>query len=61
MDVYGSGNELRMTGAHETAKYDEFSSGVANRGPSVRIGNQTVKDGKDILRTDAQALIWTLI
>ena len=46
MDVYGSGNELRMTGAHETAKYDEFSSGVANRGASVRIGNQTVRDGK---------------
>lgn len=46
MDVYGSGNELRMTGAHETAKYDEFSSGVANRGASVRIGNQTVQEQK---------------
>jgi glutamine synthetase len=46
MDVYGTGNEKRMTGAHETAKFDEFSSGVANRGASVRIGNETAKDKK---------------
>ena len=35
-----------MTGAHETASYDIFSHGVANRGASIRRGNQTVKDGK---------------
>ena len=46
MDVYGTGNEKRMTGVHETAKFDEFSSGVANRGASVRIGNETAKDKK---------------
>ena len=46
MNVYGSGNEQRMTGAHETASYDTFSHGVANRGASIRRGNQTVKDGK---------------
>lgn len=46
MEVYGSGNELRMTGAHETASYDQFSHGTANRGASIRRGNQTVKDGK---------------
>ena len=46
MDVYGTGNELRMTGLHETSKYDEFSYGVANRGASVRIPNQTIKDKK---------------
>jgi len=46
MKVYGTGNELRMTGLHETSKYDEFSFGVANRGASVRIPNQTKKDGK---------------
>jgi len=39
MDVYGSGNNLRMTGEHETASYDIFSHGIANRGASVRIGN----------------------
>jgi len=46
MDVYGTGNEKRMTGEHETAKCDQFSSGVANRGASVRIGNETAKDKK---------------
>jgi glutamine synthetase len=35
---YGSGNERRMTGAHETAPIDKFSYGVAHRGASVRIG-----------------------
>lgn len=37
MKVYGEGNERRMTGEHETAKIDEFTYGVANRGASVRI------------------------
>ena len=46
MAVYGSGNEQRMTGAHETASYDTFSHGVANRGASVRIGNENKKNGK---------------
>ena len=41
MAVYGSGNELRMTGKHETASFDTFSSGVANRGASIRIPNTT--------------------
>ena len=46
MKVYGSGNELRMTGAHETASYNVFSHGVANRGASIRRGNDTVKNGQ---------------
>ena len=46
MEVYGTGNELRMTGDHETSRYDQFSSGRANRGASVRIGNETVNDEK---------------
>ena len=46
MKVYGSGNEQRMTGAHETASYNVFSHGVANRGASIRRGNDTVKNGK---------------
>lgn len=46
MEVYGSGNELRMTGKHETARFDVFSSGKANRGASVRIGNDVYKNGK---------------
>ena len=44
MEVYGSGNEQRMTGKHETAAYDKFSFGVGNRGASVRIGNLTVDE-----------------
>ena len=46
MAVYGSGNEERMTGAHETASFDKFSHGIANRGASVRIGNENYKNGK---------------
>ena len=44
--VYGSGNDERMTGKHETSSYLEFTSGVANRGASVRIGNETVNEKK---------------
>jgi glutamine synthetase len=46
MAVYGTGNELRMTGLHETSRFDQFSYGVANRGASVRIPNATIQDGK---------------
>lgn len=46
MDVYGTDNQLRMTGKHETACYDKFSFGRANRGASVRIGNDTINDKK---------------
>jgi len=34
---YGSGNELRLTGLHETCDINTFRSGVADRGASVRI------------------------
>lgn len=46
MRVYGSGNEDRMTGEHETASFHKFSYGIANRGASVRIGNENYKNGK---------------
>jgi glutamine synthetase len=46
MNVYGSGNELRMTGQHETASYNVFSFGTANRGASVRIGNTNMRNQK---------------
>ena len=46
MDVYGSGNELRMTGQHETSSYNVFSFGTANRGASVRIGNTNMRNQK---------------
>jgi glutamine synthetase len=43
---YGYGIEERLTGAHETASYKEFSYGVSNRGASVRIPWQVEVDGK---------------
>jgi glutamine synthetase len=46
MIIYGEGNKERMTGHHETASYDEFSFGRANRGRSVRISNDTINNKK---------------
>jgi glutamine synthetase len=34
---YGKFNELRMTGKHETSDLYTFTSGVGNRGASIRI------------------------
>ncbi|CAB9511543.1 synthetase cytosolic isozyme [Seminavis robusta] len=44
--IYGEGNELRLTGAYETASIDQFCYGVANRGASIRIGRDTEAEGK---------------
>ncbi len=41
---YGVGIEHRLTGAHETAPYDQFSYGVSNRGASIRIPWQVAID-----------------
>jgi len=43
--LYGTGNERRLTGAHETAPIDKFSYGVANRGASIRIPRTAEADG----------------
>jgi glutamine synthetase len=45
IEVYGKGNEARLTGHHETASIDKFSYGVGTRNTSIRIPNQVVKDG----------------
>jgi glutamine synthetase len=42
--VYGEGNELRLTGEHETASYKTFSWGKGTRNTSIRIPSQVVKD-----------------
>ena len=34
---YGTGNEQRLTGKHETCDMNTFRSGVADRGASIRI------------------------
>lgn len=41
----GLDNQRRLTGAHETASYKQFSWGVANRGCSIRIPRMTEKEG----------------
>ena len=43
---YGVGIEDRLTGDHETQRYDQFSYGVSDRGASVRIPWQVAKDQK---------------
>jgi len=45
ISVYGEDNELRLTGKHETASITAFSSGVANRGASVRIPRHVAAQG----------------
>ncbi|OAF67179.1 hypothetical protein A3Q56_05086 [Intoshia linei] len=41
----GKDNARRLTGLHETASIDKFSSGVANRSASIRIPRQCSYDG----------------
>lgn len=46
---YGEGSERRLTGLHETADYKSFSSGLSDRGASIRIPWQVEKNGKGYL------------
>jgi glutamine synthetase len=45
IEVYGSDNEKRLTGKHETQSIDKFSYGVSDRGASIRIPQSTAKNG----------------
>jgi len=49
MKVYspndGEDNKRRLTGFHETARFQDFSSGVANRGASIRIPREVSTQG----------------
>jgi len=47
--AYGSGNERRLTGKHETASIDTFRSGTADRGASIRIPIGVSLEGKGYL------------
>jgi len=42
---YGTGNEQRLTGLHETCDINTFKSGVADRGCSIRIPRPVQMDG----------------
>jgi glutamine synthetase len=47
--VYGDDNDKRLTGRHETGHISQFSSGVANRGASIRIPRHVAAQGKGYL------------
>ncbi len=49
IENYGYGIKDRLTGAHETAHWSQFSYGASDRGASVRIPWQVEKDGKGYL------------
>ena len=49
MEVYGDKNTERLTGKHETANFNAFKYGVADRGASIRIPRQTELDQKGYL------------
>ena len=46
IEAYGTDNDKRLTGKHETAKIDEFSWGESDRSVSVRIPHATVIEYK---------------
>ena len=46
---YGTGNERRLTGKHETAAMSDFTWGIADRGASIRVGNETFTKGAGYL------------
>tara|TARA_B100001989_G_C24538177_1_gene465773 strand:- start:1034 stop:2011 length:978 start_codon:yes stop_codon:yes gene_type:complete len=43
--AYGSDNDMRLTGSHETQVITKFSHGVSDRGASIRIPVYTVEHG----------------
>jgi len=45
IEAYGSGNEDRLTGLHETCDINTFRYGVADRGASIRIPRQVSENG----------------
>ena len=45
IQIYGHGIEERLTGRHETARHDQFISGVGNRGASIRIPRGVANQG----------------
>jgi len=46
---YGSSNEQRLTGKHETQSIDKFTWGVSDRGASIRIPQSTANGWKGYL------------
>jgi len=44
INAYGSNNDMRLTGLHETQHIDSFSYGVSDRGASIRIPIATAEN-----------------
>lgn len=54
IDVYGGDdNKERLSGRHETASWETFSWGYANRGATIRVGRNTQKAGKGYMEVRA--------
>ena len=49
IEVYGSENDLRLTGLHETQSIHKYSYGVSDRGASIRIPVSTAENWKGYL------------
>lgn len=45
LKYYGSNNKERLTGKNETSRWDQFTIGEGHRGCSIRIPQQTIRDG----------------
>ena len=45
LKCYGYGYEMRLTGHHETCRYDEFKAGVSDRTASIRIPANVAEAG----------------
>jgi glutamine synthetase len=43
--VYGPDNDKRLTGKHETAPWNKFSYGIADRGASIRVPHSFANNG----------------
>ena len=43
IELYGSDNDMRLTGLHETQSIDQFTYGISDRGASIRIPIYTVE------------------
>jgi len=43
--AYGPDNHMRLTGLHETQSIDQFSYGLSDRGASIRMPINFIKDG----------------
>lgn len=49
IEIYGSDNDQRLTGDHETQSIEKFSWGFSDRGASIRVPITTAKDWKGYL------------